>query len=147
MPETKQYLKAQIEVLVDVEGEAEACDMLAEMLRPHMRYFNPESCFIDWHYGYRWFEHDGDGFEAVEQERLDAAGTFTVLGQRESDPRDDLSAADREELDRLVADAAVLIDDDGQNPEYTRGMAELIMLRMGWSSDHLDAIIGWIRDV
>ena len=64
----------------------------------------------------------------------------------ETELRDDLSAEDRVELDRLVANAAVLIDEDGENPEYTRGMAELIMLRMGWSCERIDGIVRWIRE-
>ena len=88
-----------------------------------------------------------DDYAALCRENREAGADWISLSQESHDPRVGLSAADREELDRLVANAAVLIDDDDQNPEYTRGMAELIMLRMGWSSDELDAIIGWVRDV
>ena len=88
---------------------------------------------------------------AIRRENREAGADWISLSQESHDPRVGLSAAERKELDRLVAYAAVLIDviddDDDQNPEYTRGMAELIMLRMGWSSDQLDAIIGWVRDV
>jgi hypothetical protein len=44
------YYKATIEILVDVETEAEACDCLSETLRPLLREFEPQSSVIDWRY-------------------------------------------------------------------------------------------------
>lgn len=43
--------KATVEVFVAVNSEGEACDAIAEALRPLLREFaGPESCWIDWRY-------------------------------------------------------------------------------------------------
>ncbi len=44
------YYKATIDVLVDVADEAEACDCIAEALRPLLLRFMPGSSVIDWRY-------------------------------------------------------------------------------------------------
>lgn len=65
--------KATIDVLVEAASEAEACDCIAETLRPHLREFSPGSSLIDWRYAGRNGDpepHDGSGFEyASEPER------------------------------------------------------------------------------
>jgi hypothetical protein len=59
--------KASIEVLLDAEDEGQACDALAEAIRPILReYSTPESCWIDWRYSpddSLPVEDDGEGFE------------------------------------------------------------------------------------
>lgn len=61
--------KATIEILLDVETEAEACDALSEGLRPLLRNFakRPEqTAFIDWRYSDSAclpLEDDGAAFE------------------------------------------------------------------------------------
>lgn len=57
--------KATIEILVDVDGEGEACDCIAESLRPLLREYDPQSSMIDWRYaGHGGPDpHTGDGFE------------------------------------------------------------------------------------
>jgi hypothetical protein len=63
------YHKATIEILVDVDSEAEACDAIAETLRDQLREFHPGSCVIDWRYASadgEPHEHDGSGFEYAE---------------------------------------------------------------------------------
>lgn len=66
------YLKATIEILVDVDCEAEACDALAETLRPNLREFaGTDSCIIDWRYASGgtacgWQPASGEGFEYME---------------------------------------------------------------------------------
>jgi hypothetical protein len=70
------YYKATIELLLDVDGEGEACDAIAETLRPLLKEFaGPDSCFVDWKYSSDngWFSHpkphSGEGFEyATPQE-------------------------------------------------------------------------------
>jgi hypothetical protein len=63
------YYKAVIEVLVNVEDEAEACDAISEALRPILRTFEPASCWIDWRYHnsnsvpHGPFQHPPRGFE------------------------------------------------------------------------------------
>lgn len=60
------YFKATIEVLVDVEHEADACDCMAEAMRPLLQEFTPTSSVIDWRYaeGHSVPEPDsGHGFE------------------------------------------------------------------------------------
>lgn len=45
------YYKATIEVLMWVDGEAEACDCISETMRPLLREFaGPDSAVIDWRY-------------------------------------------------------------------------------------------------
>lgn len=43
--------KATIELLINVDREAEACDCIAESLRELLREFSPGSPLIDW----RWW--------------------------------------------------------------------------------------------
>lgn len=65
------YYKAQIEVLVDAENEAEACDAISEGLRPMLREFSPTPTnWIDWRYSDSAsypVSHDGTGFEYANQ--------------------------------------------------------------------------------
>jgi hypothetical protein len=62
-----QYYKATIEVLIEADSEADACDAINEGLRPLLREFcEDETPWIDWRYfteetGPK--EHDGEGFE------------------------------------------------------------------------------------
>lgn len=42
--------KATVELFVDVEDHSQACDAVAEMLRPLIRAWNEDSCLIDWQY-------------------------------------------------------------------------------------------------
>ncbi|MEM9524064.1 MAG: hypothetical protein AAF982_08740 [Pseudomonadota bacterium] len=44
------YYKATVEILVDVKDEGEACDCIAETLRPHLKEFESTSSMIDWRY-------------------------------------------------------------------------------------------------
>ncbi|OBZ97482.1 hypothetical protein ADU59_00180 (plasmid) [Pararhizobium polonicum] len=58
--------KATIELLINVDREAEACDCIAESLRELLREFSPGSPLIDWRYAGAGGEpapHDGRGFE------------------------------------------------------------------------------------
>lgn len=68
------YYMATIEVLVDVDDDGEACDCIAETLRPLLREFSPGSPVIDWRYAASTFHptlHDGSGFEyAMPQTEL-----------------------------------------------------------------------------
>ncbi|MCO5066885.1 MAG: hypothetical protein M9924_21185 [Rhizobiaceae bacterium] len=60
------YYMATIEILVDVDDDSEACDCIAETLRPQLREFSPGSPVIDWRYSSSAFHptrHDGSGFE------------------------------------------------------------------------------------
>ncbi len=60
------YHVATIEILVDVDDESEASDLIADTLREHLREFAPGSAIIDWRYqkpNVGWQPHDGDGFE------------------------------------------------------------------------------------
>jgi hypothetical protein len=62
---------AKIELLLDVEDEAQACDAIAETLREQLReYSTPESCFIDWRYAEEGLPtpHSGEGFEFPRSE-------------------------------------------------------------------------------
>lgn len=66
------YLKATIEILINVDCEAEACDALSETLRPHLREFaGADSCVVDWRYASGgtasdWQPDSGEGFEYAE---------------------------------------------------------------------------------
>lgn len=58
--------KATIELLLDVDREAGACDCIAETLRELLREFSPGSPLIDWRYAGADGEpapHNGRGFE------------------------------------------------------------------------------------
>ena len=47
------YFKAKIEVLIEVENEAEACDAIAEAIRPMLKEFYDgeyETAWVDWRY-------------------------------------------------------------------------------------------------
>lgn len=63
------YYKAQIEILIEVDDEASACDALCETLRPLLKTFDPASSIIDWRYA---DDHNvpvpdsGDGFEYAD---------------------------------------------------------------------------------
>ena len=62
--------KATIEILLDAEDEAQACDALSEGIRSMLRDFSsPESLWIDWRYADGDSlpkEHNGEGFEYQE---------------------------------------------------------------------------------
>ena len=64
------YYMARIEVLVMVSDESEACDAIAESLRPMLQEFQRGSSLIDWRYadagGYPAL-HDGSGFEYAQE--------------------------------------------------------------------------------
>lgn len=40
--------RATVELLLDVNSEAEACDAVAEILRENTRKFVATSCLVDW---------------------------------------------------------------------------------------------------
>lgn len=42
--------KATIDVFIDVEDEAGACDAVAETMRDHLQRYCEDSCIIDWSY-------------------------------------------------------------------------------------------------
>ena len=46
----KTTYRAIVEIYVEVENEAEACDAISEMLRPMLQEHEPMSCFVDWNY-------------------------------------------------------------------------------------------------
>jgi hypothetical protein len=57
-----------------------------------------------------------------------------------------MSEEDYTEASRLMDLAAVLLCDETQtNPEYTRGVAEMVMIIMGWSCDEVPGVIEVIR--
>jgi len=65
-----KYFKATIEILLEAETEVEACDAIAETMRPLMKTYarKPElTSFIDWQYlPPDWkgpVEDNGEGFE------------------------------------------------------------------------------------
>jgi hypothetical protein len=55
------YYVANVRLVVDVESEAEAADAVAEMLRPMLRKYEPNSCFLDWSYD----ESHGNGLRKM----------------------------------------------------------------------------------
>jgi len=63
------YFKATIEILVDVDDTNEACDCIAETLRPHLKEFSEtgyDTAVIDWRYAPNHsmpVEDSGEGFE------------------------------------------------------------------------------------
>lgn len=60
------YFKATIELLVEADCEAEACDCISETLRGLLDEFSPPSPLIDWRYAGPAGEpqpDDGAGFE------------------------------------------------------------------------------------
>jgi hypothetical protein len=61
--------KATIQILVDVIDEAEACDCIAETMRPLIREFLPDSAVVDWRYTADGapIPDDGRGFEYAPQ--------------------------------------------------------------------------------
>jgi len=66
------YYRATIEVLVDVEDEASACDAISEAIRPMLREFyegENETNWIDWRYANHGdpAPHSGKGFEYAEE--------------------------------------------------------------------------------
>lgn len=63
------YYLVKIDVLVEVDEQIEACDAIAETMRPNLREFAPHSSIIDWRYSEECsvpVEHDGSGFEYAE---------------------------------------------------------------------------------
>jgi hypothetical protein len=79
------YYMATIDVLVEVDGYGEACDALAEGMRPLLKEYaeTPEfTNFIDWRYNAETpvpVPHDGSGFEyarPVSPMVCDDAGEF-----------------------------------------------------------------------
>lgn len=74
----KGYYIATIQVLVAADSEGEACDAMAEAIRPILRDFCPESSWIDWRYAAYDpagcnlpgatlpAEHDGTDFERAQ---------------------------------------------------------------------------------
>jgi hypothetical protein len=42
--------KATIDIYIAVDSESEACDAIAETMRPHLKRFEPDSCLLDWGY-------------------------------------------------------------------------------------------------
>lgn len=64
---------ATIQVLLDVETEGEACDALAEGLRPLLQTFRPPypSAFVDWRYTEDGgpVPADGTGFEYIPESK------------------------------------------------------------------------------
>lgn len=61
--------KATVQILVDVKDDTEACDCIAEMMRPLLREFSPGSDVIDWCYDSAGapIPDDGRGFEYAPQ--------------------------------------------------------------------------------
>jgi hypothetical protein len=65
------YYIATIDILVDVDGGAEAADCIAEAMRDLCRVYTAGSDVIDWRYSTRAavnptpMIHDGGGFEFV----------------------------------------------------------------------------------
>jgi hypothetical protein len=66
------YYKATIEVLIEVNDGGEACDAIAEGLRPLLKAYAEcpsQTAWIDWRYAPEATfpdEHDGSGFELAE---------------------------------------------------------------------------------
>lgn len=66
------YYRAVIEVLIDVQDEGEACDAIAEAVRPMLKQYADDpsaTCWIDWHYAPTHplpTQHDGTGFEYAD---------------------------------------------------------------------------------
>lgn len=42
--------RATIELFVQADSEAEACDAIAETMRDHLRKYAPSSAILDWQY-------------------------------------------------------------------------------------------------
>jgi hypothetical protein len=58
-----------------------------------------------------------------------------------------LPVQSQEVFDQAVGGAAVLCGDGhGVHPEYIRGVAEMIMMFMGWSGDEVAGIINAIHE-
>lgn len=61
------YYMAKIEVLIDADSEADACDVIAQAMKPALRVSNPDSSIIDWRYHSTFPQpHSGDSFEYGE---------------------------------------------------------------------------------
>jgi hypothetical protein len=56
--------KATIQLLIETDDEAHACDAIAEALRPMLQEFGGDA-LVDWKYVSDPAEHDGAGFEYV----------------------------------------------------------------------------------
>jgi hypothetical protein len=78
--------KATIQILVDVIDEAEACDCIAEAMRPLLREFSPDSAVVDWRYiaDGAPIPDDGRGFEYAPQ-RVETSGYTTSQPTGESE--------------------------------------------------------------
>ncbi len=68
-----RYYLATIQLLIEVDSQAEAEDAVAEGMRPLLQEFEPESCWIDWQYFLGWhpIPHDGTGFEYAKEQSRD----------------------------------------------------------------------------
>jgi len=42
--------KATIDIYLEASAEGEACDAVAETLRPLLKRYTPDSCILDWQY-------------------------------------------------------------------------------------------------
>lgn len=78
--------EATIQILVDVNDETEACDCIAETMRPLLRKFSPRSGVIDWRYTADGAPtpDDGRGFEYAPQ-RVETSGFTTSQPAGESE--------------------------------------------------------------
>lgn len=69
-----KYYKATIELLIEADDEAEACDAISEGLRGMLKEFSAEpdqTAFVDWKYintAGMPEPHDGSGFEYAQVE-------------------------------------------------------------------------------
>lgn len=54
--------RAVVELLVDVEDEASACDLMTSVLSEHLRRYNPTSELLDWQYVFKWEPTSGKEF-------------------------------------------------------------------------------------
>jgi len=78
--------KATIQILVDVNDEPEACDCIAETMRPLLREFSRDSAIVDWRYDSDGepIPDDGRGFEHAPQ-RVVTSGFTTSQPAGESE--------------------------------------------------------------
>jgi hypothetical protein len=45
----------------------------------------------------------------------------------------------------LIGEAATLLSEDGENPEYDRALAELVTFSMGLNSEHVEGTMEMLR--
>ncbi|TRL29003.1 hypothetical protein FM996_18190 [Methylosinus sporium] len=78
--------KATIQILVDVNDEPDACDCIAETMRPLLREFSRDSVIVDWRYASDGAPtpDDGRGFEYAPQ-RVETSGFTTSHPAGESE--------------------------------------------------------------